>query len=270
MIDRARHRGGFTADRHRSGFPADYYENANVWAKRSIDHVVPWLLELTQPSSVVDVGCGSGAWLAACLRQGVKSGLGLDGPWVPAHSLEVPSDLLRIVDLTRPLEATSLAFDLAICLEVAHHLEPRAADTIVDTLTSLAPVVLFSASVPGQRGDHHVNEQWPAYWAAKFRARGFEAYDAVRSRLWNNPSVAWWYAQNSLLYVARGTDLGQPAARSELAGSAVDEPLPLVHPGMLAALEHLHARELEEARGLRQASRSVVAAVGRRLRAATA
>ena len=29
----------------------------------------------------------------------------------------------------------------------------------------LGPLVLFSAAAPHQGGAHHVNEQWPAYWA---------------------------------------------------------------------------------------------------------
>ncbi len=224
---------------------------------------MPWVLELIRPASVVDVGCGSGPWLAACLKLGMTDGMGLDGPWVPLESLEFPRQLLRRVDLTKPL-GESRRFDLAICVEVAEHLDPSAAETIVDTLTSLAPVVLFSASVPGQRGHHHVNEQWPSYWAAKFSTRGYQAYDPLRPRLWNDPAVGWWYAQNLILYVSRDAELSK-AAREQLAGSAVREPLPLVHPRMLAAIEQLHGQELDEARSPRQALRNIIAAVPGRL-----
>jgi hypothetical protein len=37
---------------------------------------------------------------------------------------------------------------------------------------NLGPVVLFSAAIPYQGGTHHVNEQWPEYWAGNFEAKG--------------------------------------------------------------------------------------------------
>src|SRR5579862_3100091 len=57
------------------------------------------------------------------------------------------------------------SFDLAMSFEVAEHLPPDAAKGFVDSLTRLAPLVLFSAAIPFQGGVGHINEQWPEYWA---------------------------------------------------------------------------------------------------------
>ena len=37
--------------------------------------------------------------------------------------------------------------------------------------------MLFSAAVPGQGGENHVNEQPLAYWRAIFREHGYSAVD---------------------------------------------------------------------------------------------
>ena len=55
-------------------------------------------------------------------------------------------------------------FDLALCLDVTEHLPRECADPLVTLLTSLAPVVAFSAAIPVQDSYNHVNCQWPAYW----------------------------------------------------------------------------------------------------------
>jgi SAM-dependent methyltransferase len=243
-------------------YDAGYYSDVEDKAVTSARTVLPWLLDLLRPRSIVDVGCGTGAWLATSMELGVQDCLGLDGPWVPREDLRFPEDLFRLVDLGRPLHE-GRTFDLAICLEVAEHLPAAAAETIVASLAELAPVILFSASVPGQRGDHHVNEQWPPYWAQRFASRGLDAFDIVRPRFWQEPAVAWWYAQNVVLYVAREAQLPDHV-RAELGRPG--EPPSLVHPGMLAAIEQYFARQLDTATGVRQASRNVVRGVIRRVR----
>jgi len=50
-------------------------------------------------------------------------------------------------------------------LEVAEHLEPSSAGTIVQSLVSLSDVFLFSAAFPGQGRTNHINEQPHSYWA---------------------------------------------------------------------------------------------------------
>jgi SAM-dependent methyltransferase len=245
-----------------------FYADVASDARTSAQSILPPLLELFAPSSVVDVGCGTGAWLAQCLALGVPSGLGLDGTWVPLDDLEIPRERFELADLSEPLSVED-RFDMAICVEVAEHLPARAADSLVAGLTALAPVVLFSASVPGQRGSHHVNEQWPGYWFERFAAHGFTAHDIVRPRVWDDPRVAWWYAQNAVVYVSADAQL-PPAARAALDAAPSGEPRSLVHPGMLAAVEQEHRRDLEEARSMRQVAPNVLSGISRFARRSTA
>jgi hypothetical protein len=86
-------------------------------------------------------------------------------------------------------------------LEVAEHIHPEAAAIFVDSLVRLAPVILFSAAIPGQGGVNHVNEQWSEYWVERFEQRGYEVIDCIRKKLWQNKGVLWSYAQNILLFV---------------------------------------------------------------------
>lgn len=99
-------------------------------------------------------------------------------------------------DLTTSLKSDRL-FDLVMSLEVAEHLDAKYAETFVDSLTNFGPVILFSAAVPFQGGEHHVNEQWPSYWEELFAKKGYVAVDAIRKHIWQNPEVEWWYAQKS-------------------------------------------------------------------------
>src|SRR5262249_58853947 len=113
----------------------------------------------------------------------------------------------------------------ATCLEVGEHLDERAAPTLVASLVAHASAVVFSAAIPKQGGAGHVNERWPSYWAELFAARGYRAIDLIRPLVWNDDRVAFWYAQNIVLYVDQ--------SRPDPAGVAsVDVPMDLVHPGL--------------------------------------
>jgi SAM-dependent methyltransferase len=161
--------------------------------------VIPRLLGLTGARSVVDVGCGTGAWSRACRELSVPEIVGVDGANVPAeHRVHVTDFIER--DLGEPLDL-GRSFALALCLGVAEHLPPERAPGLVADLTALAPVVLFSAAVPGQGGTGHLNEQWSEYWVALFDAHGWSCRDAIRPWVRANGDVAWWYRQNLFLAV---------------------------------------------------------------------
>jgi SAM-dependent methyltransferase len=135
----------------------------------------------------------------------------------------IPQERFQPIDLREPFEVPR-TFDLAVSLEVAEHLPASSADGFVESLTRLAPAVLFSAAVPHQGGWNHLNEQWPQYWAEIFARRRFFPLDCLRERFWDRSSVRWWYAQNMVLYLADDHSLWRRHPRS-------DAPLrALVHP----------------------------------------
>jgi SAM-dependent methyltransferase len=187
--------------------------------------VVPLLCEMLEPSSVVDVGCGTGEWLAEFLRRGVEEVHGLDGHWVDPARLSIDPACFEAADLENP-PSLDRRFDLVTSLEVAEHLPERAAKPFVEYLTGLGDVVAFSAAIPFQGGTSHLNEQWQNYWSELFAAQGYVAFDVVRPKIWLSSEVEFWYRQNLIVYMA-----------AERAAQFPDEPtdtvLPLVHPDLL-------------------------------------
>jgi hypothetical protein len=160
---------------------------------------------------------------------------------VPTKRLQIDGARFRAADLTQSLHLDR-AFELAVCVEVAEHLPAEAAPILIASLTTLAPVVLFSAAVPQQGGTGHVNEQWPAYWNRLFAAHGYVAADTLRTALWHDARVAWWYSQNLMFFVRRSRLGDYPA----LERSVIEEPPALVHPGNQLAHADLRSESVRE------------------------
>lgn len=183
----------------KNSYDSDFYAIQSGGSRRSASVVVPIVVDLFQPRSVIDFGCGVGTWLAEFAATGIDDLQGLDGDYVPRDQLQISADRFRAVDLTHP-PTLDRRYDLAMSVEVAEHLPAECAAEFVSALTAAAPAVLFSAAIPHQGGIHHVNEQWPEYWRELFRRQGYSAVDAIRPRVWGHGNVDWWYQQNVLLY----------------------------------------------------------------------
>ncbi len=208
----------------------DFYRLLGGGAEASARRVFPLLFGLLRPRSIVDVGCGDGSWLAVARASGIADILGLEGPWIDEKRLKIPPSHFRRVRLDEPL-AISRRFDLALSLEVAEHLPPERAPGFIAELTRLAPVVLFSAAVPGQGGVDHKNEQWPRYWAELFSRDDYRGIDALRFRLWEDPEVAFWYKQNLILFAAAAAVAENPVLAAALSLSPAG-PIAVVHPDL--------------------------------------
>ena len=168
----------------------------------SAEQVVPFIIELVKPESVIDVGCGVGTWLSVYKRLGVPEVLGVENEHIKYVDTYIGLEHYQFANLeeiiTEPLSRT---YDLVHCLEVAEHLHPEFAPAFVNYLVSLANMICFSAAIPGQTGENHFNEQYPHYWAELFRENGYVYLDPFRKKFWNNPNVDWWYRQNMFLIV---------------------------------------------------------------------
>jgi SAM-dependent methyltransferase len=235
---------------------AGLYDAMGPGSQRSAELIVPIVIELLAPRSVLDVGAGTGAWLAAFAAAGVDDVQGVEGGRPTGEQLLVPADRIKWHDLEEPFEL-GRRFDLVVSLEVAEHLPAARADQFVAMLTNHADAVLFSAAIPNQGGNHHINEQWPTYWATRFADRGYACFDPIRDRIWSDDRIEWWYRQNTLIYAR-----GDAAARLEALGFAAGPPRQLVHPDLYLLVHEM----VGHMRGIRAQARGLVAAVRNRVR----
>ncbi len=195
----------------------DAVRAGSIASARAVWPLIIAELPIGEPGSVLDVGAGEGHWLDAAVRIGMSDCLGVDlMPLGYQTTGESQSEGVTLwhwnaedgVPLPTRFEASGLdqaaageKWDVALCLETAEHVSPGAGDWLVAELCRVARAVVWSAAIPGQGGDGHVNEQWPSYWQERFWAHGWTLFDPFREALWSRGDVEPWYAQNTLLAV---------------------------------------------------------------------
>lgn len=177
-------------DRRPVTYDEAFYADEDAVAATSAALTLPIIFDRLHVQTVIDVGCGTGAWAHTAQELG-RAAVGVD------HG--VPISLRRPIvyvdcDLTDGYPCTG--FDLAICLEVAEHLPESAAVPLVNGLTR-AGAVLFSAATPGQPGVGHIHCEPHDYWHDLFLTRMFQ-YEHVGPSL--PDAVADFYRRNMFLY----------------------------------------------------------------------
>ena len=188
-----------------------FYRYIQTGSTRSAEKILPLLAAQLPLESVLDVGCGAGAWLAVYRRLGIPGCHGVDGDYVKPSSLLIPPETFTPRDVAQPFDL-GRRFSLAQCLEVGEHIPPASSATLVANLVLHSDRVLFSAAIPGQGGENHVNERPYQFWRALFAAHGYAPYDYLRPLLRGASDVEIWYRQNTILYVANRSSAQLPPA----------------------------------------------------------
>jgi len=188
----------------------DFYRFLGSFALRSAQRIIPKLNDVLAVRTVADFGCGQGGWLSVWRAAGA-SVVGIDGHYVYRQRLMIEPEEFHPADLAQPIDL-GRQFDLVQSLEVAEHLPEAKAGQFIDTLTAHGACILFSAAVPGQGGENHVNEQPLGYWCALFGERGYAAVDYLRPLIADDPEIESWYRYNTLLYVAEEALAALPEA----------------------------------------------------------
>lgn len=191
-------------------YSTDFYD---VWLPgmlQSGQHMLGYLFSFHRFERVIDFGAGAGAWLTAAGQCGARRLVGLEGAWAEA----VSSDLVdRSIDFrygdlnNREFVSTAASgqFDLAICVEVAEHIDPDRSEGLIASICAAAPTVVFGAALPRQWGNGHINCRPQRFWIDLFSRQGYRCIDFFRPQFWFHPIVRHWYAQNTFLFVSEAS-----------------------------------------------------------------
>lgn len=154
-----------------SCYDDDFYKLNKEEGLKIAEWLPEILIEMFDPKSVVDVGCGTGHLIKAFMDNEIIC-LGIEGSDASIQNSLCPEAVIQ-QDLRNPLTIPSFRYDLVISLEVAEHIDPEYSDVYVANLCALGDTIFVSAAVPGQGGEHHVNEQPAQYWVEKFKLQGY-------------------------------------------------------------------------------------------------
>ena len=162
--------------------------------KQYVNHVLAFGAELLgRPvESVLEAGCAGGWFTEELVSRGIDV-VAVEGTRVGYDrtiARGVPSSRVIRHDLRLPL-SLGRTFDMALCTEVAEHIECPFSSQLVQNLVTHSQVVWFSFEEPSTNDAHyhHSNEQPEAFWINLFRFYGYrmrrlpdEVIKAVESR----------------------------------------------------------------------------------------
>jgi predicted RNA methylase len=71
-------------------YDEEFYSIQRAGSDSSARVVLPIIFDLIKPSSVIDVGCGVGTWLAVASELGATTVAGFEGEWAREANLAKP------------------------------------------------------------------------------------------------------------------------------------------------------------------------------------
>lgn len=165
-----------------------------------------WIRKNTKGAIYGDIGCGNG-FIIRNLKKSGKEVWGVDGSeaFLKYVDKSIKKDVQR-VDLSN--EQNLRKCDVAMCMEVAEHIDKKYADTLVNNIISTdAKTIIFTAATPGQGGTDHINLQPHTYWIEKFTTHGYVLDKKLSKKfvtdLNEKLTGCRWYLDNMMIFRKR-------------------------------------------------------------------
>lgn len=179
-----------------------YVHQEAIHNTRAANEIVPVLIDLFKPSSIADIGCGTGTFLKVFKTFGIFDVVGVDGSWVNRDLLRenISDSEFYECDIEKGFNI-SKKYDLCICFEVAEHISEEKSKQLIQQLCMVSDKIVFSAAIPLQGGQNHINEQWIQYWQNLFNEMDYGLYDGLRQIFWDNDNIEVWYKQNTFCFI---------------------------------------------------------------------
>lgn len=165
--------------------------------------IADWIMENTDFNTSVEYGCGNGflsEYFQASGKQVTCSDFSLEAGNYVAESIK---PFFSSVDMTVPIEDAP-AKDLALCFEVAEHIDPAGTDVFFENLVKTSPKHILFSSEPTTSGWGHINCHPEEFWVDSICKRGYtlnqELTDKFRNDLGESTQQISWYANNFLYF----------------------------------------------------------------------
>jgi hypothetical protein len=147
-------------------YPESGKGDVGTWAPQVWDK----LIEVYNPKTMLDVGCGAGFSTKYFIDKGIDS-MGVEGFLTAINESKI-KEFIHIHDYVESEFLPEKEYDMAWCCEFVEHVEEIYSENFMKTF-SKCKVVAMTHAVPGQPGFHHVNCQPAEYWVRRFEKLGF-------------------------------------------------------------------------------------------------
>lgn len=160
--------------------------------------LIPKFINLFNPNSFLDVGCGAAGHVDVWTQHNVK-GYGIEGS-MAAKDLS-PNNVngnILYADLRDKLDVPAFDnIDLLQSFEVAEHIEEDFADTYVHNMVIHNPkYIVMTAAGLHQLGTFHVNCQKKEYWVDRITQSNYNIREDLENKIlsWGRPPAGprWW------------------------------------------------------------------------------
>lgn len=185
-----------------------FYDNSflKLFSKWKDDYykVANWIAKNIEGNTFGDIGCGRGYIIENLFLLHNKQVWGVDGSnFFKKYIKKEILPYVHMVDLTK--KNILKKADVAICFEVAEHIEEKYANILVDNILSTnAKTILFTAAQPNQAGINHINLKPRGYWINKFRKKNyaldFNKTDKFKFDLRDELRHTIWFLNNIMVF----------------------------------------------------------------------
>ena len=193
--------GTFTHDKL---YDDKYFRFVERTTAQSATAICNSIVQSLHPSSLIDVGCGTGVLIERLQEQGVR----VKGLELAEAALNLcrarQLDVIKFDVCTDRLPAEFANADVAVSMSVGQQLSEAFVDHYVDLLCQIAPTVVFSSGTPGRGDRKPLNEQPHQYWIDKFAEREYR-FDEPLSKQWRDDwkarNTSPWFQQDVLIFI---------------------------------------------------------------------
>lgn len=190
-----------------SNYNDKYYGWFDKNTRTYITETMSWFIDTYKPESIIDFGCGIGAYLEVGLKKGLKKikGYDINGEILKKYTNPKIFDYVEYIDCTEPIKTNEKYF-CSISIETGEHIETNKSDNLVKNITDATSdkgYVLFSAAKPGQNGTGHINCQPKIFWIKKFNNYNFfvdEKMTKLVSEKWKTLKSPKYIYENLIIF----------------------------------------------------------------------